>query len=298
VDPNTEQLLLFDLPNPLATTLGREFFLSLPEKPGVYRFCDESGKIIYIGKAKSLKQRLNSYRNVKSEKSEKRLVRLVNATRSITFKICSSEKAALRLENKLIRKYNPRYNRAQVYPYKNPYLICRYEGHRFSIRRQSGQEVPIVKSDEMLFGSFPAGMTPRALRAWQRILLVVESKSKDGFSLPENVMENQYYKQLTLSFGRGRFNHWVQKQFLSYLAGKHRLALWALSAPLLFHLIRMDKSLRRLCWQDWHFAFQFFKAGPQRNRKLNMSRGYLPSNPISQDKVSDWQLDQRLSSVG
>ncbi|MCZ6673914.1 MAG: nucleotide excision repair endonuclease [Verrucomicrobia bacterium] len=298
MDKNTEQLLLFDLPNPLTKTVGRAFFLGLPEQPGVYQFRDEEKKILYIGKSKNLKQRLNSYRSIKAEKADKRLVRLVNATAAITFETCSSEKAALRRENKLIRKYNPRYNRAQVYPNKNPYLICRYEGHRFSIRRQSGEEIPQVKGDEMLFGSFPAGMTPRALRAWQRLLLVLQSKSKDGFALPDNVMENQYYKQLTLSFGRGWLNTWIQKHFLSYLEGKHRLALWALSAPLLITLMSMDRPLRRLCWQDWKFAYRFFAAGPRRNRKLNKSRGFRPDNPISPANVSDWQLDRRLSTTG
>lgn len=272
--------------------------MSLPEKPGVYRFLGNEGKVLYVGKSVNLKQRLNSYRSIKSEKSEKRLVRLVNATQEITFQVCSSEKAALKLENKLIRKFNPRYNRAQVYPYKNPYLICRYEGHRFSIRRQSGREIPVIKCDEMLFGSFPASLTPQALRSWQRILLILDSKSRNGFSLPENVMENHYYKQLTLSFGRGRFNHWIQQQFLSYLEGKNRLALWAISAPLLLCSFRMDKTLRRLCWQDWQFAYRFFVLGPKRNRKLNQSRGISPSSPITQENVSDWQIDQRLSSVG
>ena len=298
MDKLTEQLLLFDLPNPLTDTVGRAFFVGLPESPGVYQFRDASDHVIYIGKAKNLKQRINSYRSIKAEKAEKRLVRLVNATHTITFVTCSSEKAALRLENKLIRKHNPRYNRAQVYPFKNPYVICRYEGHRFSIRRQSGQEVPQIKSDEMLFGSFPAGLTPRALRAWQRLLLILQSRSQSGFSLPENVMENQYYKQLTLSFGRGRFYHWIQRHFLSYLEGKHRLALWALSIPLLFSILRMDRPLRRLCWQDWISAYQFFSAGPKRNRLLNKSRGYQLNRPISQANVSDWQLDRRLSSAG
>lgn len=297
MDPDTEQLLLFDLPNPLTKTVGRDFFLTLPETPGIYHFRGEEDKILYIGKSKNLKQRLNSYRRIKAEKADKRLVRLVNATHSITFKTCGSEKAALKLENQLIRKHNPRYNRAQVYPYKNPFVICCYEGDRVSIRRHSGEELPQIKGDELLFGSFPAGLTPRALRAWQRLLHIKQSKSKNGFSLPENLMENQYHKQLTLSFGRGRFNHWVQKQFLSYLQGKNRWALWALSAPLLLNMVRMERSLRRLCWQDWKFAFRFFAAGPQRNRKLNESRGFKADEPISQADVSDWQHDSRLSSI-
>lgn len=298
MEQRTEQLLLFDLPNPLTKIVGTSFFVELPEKPGVYHFRGVDDKILYIGKAKNLKQRVSSYRSIKAEKSDKRLVRLVNATQSITFKSCYSENAALKLENKLIRKHNPRYNRAQVYPFKNPYVICRYEGDRFSIRRHSGEEAPQIKGDELLFGSFPAGLTPRALRAWQRLLLVTQSRSKNGFSLPDNVMENQYYKQLTLAFGRGRFNHWLQKHFLSYLEGKHRWALWALSGPLMINLIRMDKSLRRLCWQDWKYAFHFFAAGPRRNRKLNQSQGFRLNQPISQDNVSDWQVDHRLSSIG
>ena len=298
MDQRTEQLLLFDLPNPLTKTVGRRFFIELPEKPGVYHFHGKDDKILYIGKAKNLKKRVNSYRNVKAEKADKRLVRLVNATHSITFKTCHSEKAALKLENKLIRKFNPRYNRAQVYPFKNPYVICRYEGDRFSIRRHSGEDAPQIKGDEILFGSFPAGLTPRALRAWQRLLLVRNGNTQNGFSLPENVMENQYYKQLTLAFGRGRFNHWLQRNFLAYLEGKHRMALWALSGPLMLSLMRMDKSLRRLCWEDWKYAFQFFAAGPRRNRKLNESQGLKLNQPISQDKISDWQLDHRLSSLG
>ncbi len=295
MDQNSEQLLLFDLPNPLAKTLGHSFFLSLPETPGVYHFRDSKERIIYIGKSRNLKQRLNSYRSIKAEKADKRLVRLVNATNTITHETCSSGKAALRLENKLIREHNPRYNRAQVYPHKNPYVICRYVGNRFAIRRHSGQKAPEIKNDEMLFGSFPAGLTPRALRAWQRLLLIVQFRSKDGFELPGNLMENQYYKQLTLSFGRSRFNHWIQKQFLSYLEGRHRLALWALSCSLLVSLFRVDRSLRKLCWKDWKYTYRFFAAGPRRNRKLNKSRGNLPNNPISQADVSDWLLDRRLS---
>lgn len=298
MNKNTGQLLLFDLPNPLEKILGRSFFLSLPEKPGVYYFRDQEEKILYIGKSQNLKKRLNSYRSTKAEKSDKRLVRLVNATYTITFETCLSEKSALRLENKLIREHNPPYNRAQVYPYKNPYVICCYVGNRFAIRRHSGQEAPEIKSDEMLFGSFPAGLTPRALRAWQRLLLIVQSKSKDGFKLPDKLMENQYYKQLTLCFGRGRFNHWIQKQFLSYLEGKHRLALWALSCSLLVTLFSIDRSLRKLCWKDWKYAYRFFAAGPRRNRKLNKSRGHRANNPISQADVSDLLLDRRLSSLG
>ena len=294
---HSEQLLLFDLPNLLTKKLGRDFFLTLPEKPGVYCMLDDAEKIIYVGKSKNLKQRLNAYRSIKAEKADKRLVRLVNSVAAIDFDICKSEKAALRKENRLIRKHNPRYNRAQVYPYKNPYLICRCDGSRIKIRRQSGKKIPQIRSDEILFGSFPAGITPRALRAWQRLLLVILSHSKNGFALPVTLLENQYFKQLTLSFGCGKINSYIQKGFLAYLQGRHRWALWAITPRLCFHSIGIERSLRKLCWEDWKSAYYFFNSGPKRNRQLNRQRGNHPAEPISQDDVSDWQLERRLSST-
>ncbi len=295
MDKESEQLLLFNLPNPLPEKLGDEFFQNLPTVPGVYRMYDSEDKIIYIGQSKNLKQRLYSYRSIKAEKSNKRMVRLVNAVNRIAFETCNTQADAIKLENTLIREFNPRYNRAQVYPYKNPYLICRYDGHRFNIRRQSGREQPDAKADELVFGTFPAGMTPRALRGWQRLLILKTSRKKDAFSMPDKFMENLYFKQLTLNFGRGRFNFWIQKHFISYLRGKHRLAFWLLLISLLPSTVRMDKQLRRIFWKDIKNTYRFFNWGPRRNRKLNFKRDLDPNLPISQDNLSDWQIEEKLS---
>lgn len=81
---------------------------NLPEMPGSYQYYDEDGTIIYVGKAKNLKNRVSSY-FVKNQQSEKTRV-LVSKIRNITYSVVKTEEDALLLENELIKKYKPRYN--------------------------------------------------------------------------------------------------------------------------------------------------------------------------------------------
>jgi excinuclease ABC subunit C len=82
---------------------------SLPDKPGVYQFFDEKEKIIYVGKAKSLKKRVASYFNKDSGISGKTSV-MVKKIADIRHIVVNTELDALLLENNLIKKYQPRYN--------------------------------------------------------------------------------------------------------------------------------------------------------------------------------------------
>ena len=82
---------------------------NLPNKPGVYQFFDRDEKIIYVGKAKSLKKRVLSYFN-RNTYENYRLKLLVNKIRDIKYLVVESESEALLLENNLIKKYQPKYN--------------------------------------------------------------------------------------------------------------------------------------------------------------------------------------------
>ncbi len=81
---------------------------SLPEKPGVYRFLDENGTIIYVGKAKRLKRRVSSYFNKDHDSAKVRL--LVTKIRDIQTTVVDNEWEALLLENSMIKQYKPHYN--------------------------------------------------------------------------------------------------------------------------------------------------------------------------------------------
>ncbi|MCF8379881.1 MAG: excinuclease ABC subunit UvrC [Bacteroidales bacterium] len=82
---------------------------NLPDKPGIYQFFDKEGKIIYIGKAKSLKKRVSSYFNRQNYENAKLKI-LVRRIFEIRHIIVDTESDALLLENSLIKKYQPRYN--------------------------------------------------------------------------------------------------------------------------------------------------------------------------------------------
>lgn len=90
----------------------REYLLQivrrLPEKPGSYQYYDENGEIIYVGKAKNLKNRVSSYFHTEVDRYKTKV--LVSKIWDISYTVVNTEEDALLLENSLIKKYNPRYN--------------------------------------------------------------------------------------------------------------------------------------------------------------------------------------------
>jgi excinuclease ABC subunit C len=81
----------------------------VPHQPGVYRYFDLSGEVIYVGKAKDLKNRVSSY-FTNSKQHDRKTLRLVSQIQKIEFTIVHTEFDALLLENQLIKRYQPKYN--------------------------------------------------------------------------------------------------------------------------------------------------------------------------------------------
>ena len=81
---------------------------SLPECPGCYQYLDETGTIIYVGKAKNLKRRVYSY--FSKEHDSRKTAILVSKIRDIKYIVVKTEEDALLLENNLIKQWSPRYN--------------------------------------------------------------------------------------------------------------------------------------------------------------------------------------------
>ena len=92
---------------------------SLPLQPGVYLMRDRSGKVIYVGKSRKLKNRVSQYfhNGAKNSKTE----RMVSLVHDFDYMLCDTEIEALTLENTLIKQYTPKYNirlkDAKSYPY-------------------------------------------------------------------------------------------------------------------------------------------------------------------------------------
>lgn len=87
----------------------RQKVLALPEQPGVYRYFDASGELMYIGKAKNLKRRVSSY-FVKNYEHSRKTAIMVSKIADVQVTLVDTENDALILENVLIKKHRPKYN--------------------------------------------------------------------------------------------------------------------------------------------------------------------------------------------
>ena len=133
---------------------------TIPENPGVYQHLDETGKVIYVGKARNLQRRVSSYFSHYDDKSPK-IKMLVRNIYDIRVTVVATEVDALLLENSLIKRYQPRYNSMLKDDKSYPYLCITDEEYPrllYTRRRNlRGQ----------YFGPYPHG---RILRELQDII--------------------------------------------------------------------------------------------------------------------------------
>ena len=109
--------------------MEREIFkkiqASLPQEPGIYQYFDEKGKLLYVGKAKNLRNRVSSYFN--SNQHSLKTIELVQKIKDIQFTIVNSEHDAFILENELIKNYQPKYNINLKDDKTYPYIVIKNE---------------------------------------------------------------------------------------------------------------------------------------------------------------------------
>ena len=128
---------------------------ALPNKPGVYRYFDKSGTLIYVGKAKNLKRRVSSYFN-KEQFGKTRV--LVSKIADLEYSIVDSESEALLLENTMIKQYKPRYNIMLKDDKTYPWICIKKEAFPrvFLTRRK-------VNDGSEYFGPYPSVRTAHIL---------------------------------------------------------------------------------------------------------------------------------------
>jgi excinuclease ABC subunit C len=98
---------------------------SLPKEPGIYQYFDDKGKLIYVGKAKNIKNRVSSY--FLSGQQNTKTTELVQKIKDIRFTIVNSEHDAFILENELIKNYQPKYNINLKDDKSYPYIVIKNE---------------------------------------------------------------------------------------------------------------------------------------------------------------------------
>jgi excinuclease ABC subunit C len=133
----------------------KSFISFLPDKPGIYQFFDNSGNIIYVGKAKNLKKRVTSYF---SKNQTGKTNALLKRTVQIRHLVVDNESDALFLENNLIKKHQPRYNILLKDDKTFPWICIKQESfpRMFSTRN-------IVKDGSSYFGPYTSGLMVKTL---------------------------------------------------------------------------------------------------------------------------------------
>ena len=129
---------------------------TLPDRPGVYQYFDAKESIIYVGKAKNLKKRVNSYFTKQHDNNRTRL--LVKKIVRIEHIVVNSEMDALLLENNLIKKYQPRYNVLLKDDKSYPWICIKKERFPriFATRK-------IIRDGSEYFGPYTSMKTVRTL---------------------------------------------------------------------------------------------------------------------------------------
>ena len=145
----------------------RKVVKTLPVRPGVYRMLDAKGDVLYVGKARALRNRVTNYTQV--SRLSKRLQRMVAQTRSMQIVTTNTEAEALLLEAQLIKRYRPPYNVLLRDDKSFPFILLR-EDHPFpQIRKHRGAR----RHKGQYYGPFAsAGSVTRTLNALQKLFLL------------------------------------------------------------------------------------------------------------------------------
>ncbi|ADY53063.1 excinuclease ABC, C subunit [Pseudopedobacter saltans DSM 12145] len=129
----------------------KAYLKNIPHKPGIYQYYNDEGEIIYIGKAKDLKNRVSSYFIKDTYKINSKTKVLVGKIRDIKFTIVDSEVDAWLLENSLIKKHKPRYNVLLKDDKTYPWIVIKNE--RFPRIQWTRR---IIKDGSKYLGPYPS----------------------------------------------------------------------------------------------------------------------------------------------
>jgi len=162
----------------------KEKVAALPETPGVYQYINVKGEIIYVGKAKNLKKRVQSYFTKYHDSAKTRI--LVKNIKDIKHIVVDTEQDALLLENNLIKKYKPRYNAMLKDDKTYPWICIKNEPFPrvFSTRK-------FVRDGSIYFGPYTSVRTLRVMLDFIKQLYPLRTCN---YNLSQNEIAKGKYK--------------------------------------------------------------------------------------------------------
>jgi excinuclease ABC subunit C len=163
----------------------KEKIKRIPDKPGVYQFYNNSNELIYVGKAKKLRKRVQSYFSPK-ENHTKKVVVLISKTVDIKYIVVETESDALLLENNLIKKHQPRYNILLKDDKTYPWICIKNEPFPrvYSTRKY-------VNDGSLYFGPYTSGLLVKTILDLVKRLYTIRTC---GLNLDEKNIKLGKYK--------------------------------------------------------------------------------------------------------
>jgi excinuclease ABC subunit C len=241
--------------------LPKNFPNALPKGPGVYFMLGQKGEILYIGKAKSLRKRVLSYRNVKLSTHPPHLVRMVELIREIRWEVCKSEADALAREYELLHAIRPPYNTADTEEACYLFVTLRkIKTPGFYELRLTSE--PEVSSDVLVFGCFKDRIHTK--RGFSALLRLLHAAYQTGprFSIPSVLRRARVEFDYTLAMDEA----WVPL-LSKFMRGESLAFLREISQKLIDNE-SIPRFMGPSLQDDLDCARQFFARGPKSTRML------------------------------
>jgi hypothetical protein len=277
-----DQLRLFNLNHPLKERFSGCFFDGIPSGSGVYWMQGARGEVLYVGKAKSLRARVKSYRNTSFEKHAPKTQKLLLKVRDIHWEETPDEKSALLKENEWLRALKPPFNIANKSP--ETYL---YFGFRTT---ESGLEMRLLfhladcPADFRVYGAFKG--IARTRRAHASVLRWLWAAIHGNCQWPITLTRRSAPLIEVIPWPKPIDALEKLDLFLSGILPLPEMVLPEETPDLFLQKVWRDDQVRLAA---------FFERGTRALRKLQSAFG-LEHRPLRQDEVDDLIIVRKMRS--
>lgn len=287
------QQYLFNHFNPLEERLGEDFFDALPREPGIYKMYGRKGELLYVGKAKNLRNRIFTYRRAKVGRVSRKTVRLIRKVHNIELERCKDEKAALLKENELIRLERPEFNRAKKAPETYYFIHLGEEDNEWTFRLNMREQTD-GKKEWLSFGAFKGhSLVRRSLGGLLRLLYIMEYRIDSTHLLPPVLLKNltPMNYRLPLSAKDPATEYDMIQSLLSGSSDQ----FFERCSEYLGNDDLHEKHIGKLILEDMEVVKQFYEKSCRKNFEI-AERFNLASHIIPQKKLDDYLIELHFST--
>ena len=252
---------------------GADLLAAVPEAPGVYRFLDDAGVVLYVGKAANLRRRLSQYRTAGRRKAHRKRRAIVQGAARVEWEVCESELAASLAEIRLIQALRPPRNVVSAFSFLYPYIGIRTgaAGEAYLCLTTSPGAFPSFA----FHGAFRTGdVTREAFYSLARLLRWA------GHPVPRHHCRKLEVAPHSRVVGFRRLTADACAQWARLLEGASRDPLEALALRLLEH--PGARAKRREIHEDLKAVARFFTREAQALARARAATGYA-RYPVPQE---------------